>query len=145
MTRIASFLVVALLISVVGCGKKTPPPSPVVPDPVTGVLPPPAEKDKDKVVVKDKEPAVDPTRIDPTGKGALTRDQFRLLVKGKTKEEVERRLGKPETTQEDGDDEYWFYHDRTRDEDGSIDDVAHVVMHKGIVQRVNFGGAKAKD
>jgi predicted small lipoprotein YifL len=138
MRRICSFALVAVLVSLVGCGKKDPPTPPVAPEPPNVIATPlPPEKDRGPVP-KDKESVVDPTKIDPTGKGAYTRDQFKALIMDKPKEEVLRRLGEPETTSQDGDDEYWFYHDRTRNDDGSIDEVAHVVMFKGVVKRVRF-------
>jgi hypothetical protein len=138
MRPIYSLCLMAVLVVSAGCGKKEPPAPPVPPEPpnvITTPLPPETDKGP---TPKDREPLVDPTKINPTGKGAYTRDQFRALIKDKTKEEVLRRLGEPETTSQDGNDEYWFYHDRTRNEDGSIDEVAHVVMYKGVVKRVNF-------
>lgn len=130
----------ACLLFVSGCGKKDPPP-PALPIENPGVTVTPLPVEKDRIAGKDKEP-VDVTKINPEGKGAYTRGQFKTLVMGKSKEEVLRRLGEPESTSQDGADDYFFYHDRTRADDGNIDELAHVVMHNGVVVRVNF---KPKD
>jgi outer membrane protein assembly factor BamE (lipoprotein component of BamABCDE complex) len=112
--------------------------------------------------VKDKDPAAPPstptpevldlTRVqpstdkstapptDPAGnKAEFTRDQFKSLFIGRSKEELVKRLGEPNSTGKDGDDEYWHYHERTQNPaDGSLDDDAMVTMRKGVVLRITF-------
>jgi hypothetical protein len=137
MRRILSLSLMAILVSSVGCGKKASPPPPVEPEPPSAVTTPsPLEKDK-TVMPKDREPTVDPTKISPSGNGTLTRPQFRALV-GKSKDDVLRRIGPADTIGRDGADEYWYYNDRSTNDDGTLDERAHVVMHNGIVKRVYF-------
>jgi hypothetical protein len=136
MTRIFSYLLMASLITLVGCSSKKPPPSAPTPEPLdkapTVVVP--ATPDKDKAG-KDKEATGNPTT--PGNKSVLTRAEFRLLV-GKSKEDVLRRIGPPDSTGQDQADEYWFYNERTTNDDGALDERANVTLQNGIVKRVFF-------
>jgi outer membrane protein assembly factor BamE (lipoprotein component of BamABCDE complex) len=69
-----------------------------------------------------------------------TREQFRALIIGKTREEVIKAVGKPERTQEvSGYGEYWFYRNLTKDPiTDKLDFSAQVVFENGVVNRVNY-------
>lgn len=68
-----------------------------------------------------------------------TRDEFRALVMGKTKDEVIAAVGKPDKTQEDRTAEYWYYDKRTYDPVAEKNDNrVQVVFKDGIVTGVNF-------
>jgi hypothetical protein len=139
MTRISSYLLMASLITLVGCSSKKPPPTAPAPEQLdkapTVVVP--ATPDKDKAAGKDKEPTGSPTTPAPGSKGVLTRAEFRGLV-GKTKDDVLRRIGPADSTGKDGDDEYWFYNERTTNDDGTVDERANVTLQNGVVKRVFF-------
>lgn len=49
------------------------------------------------------------------GKKVYLRDEFKSLVLFKTKDEVLKAVGKPDTTQESGDMIFWYYNGITKD------------------------------
>lgn len=69
----------------------------------------------------------------------MTREEFRKLLVGKTKDEVIAAVGRPEQTS-DGVMSLWSYYDRTVDPvTGKVDAVAHVHFDRsGVVVRVNY-------
>jgi hypothetical protein len=86
----------------------------------------PVEKDK-KVKERD------------TKNRKYTRDEFKQLVLGKTRDEVIGLLGKPNATQESGDLELWNYYSRTTDPTtGKTDQDAQVEFQNGRVENVTF-------
>jgi outer membrane protein assembly factor BamE (lipoprotein component of BamABCDE complex) len=75
----------------------------------------------------------------PAGK-VYTREEFKKLVMGKSKQEVKDLLGKPDETVDSGGDEVsWCYRRRTTDPDsGKADDSAWVIFRSGKVLRIAF-------
>ncbi len=68
-----------------------------------------------------------------------TRDEFKRLVVGKTRDEVIALLGKPKATQQSGELEFWDYVGRTTDPvTGKTDDVAQVEFEGDRVSGVTF-------
>jgi outer membrane protein assembly factor BamE (lipoprotein component of BamABCDE complex) len=68
-----------------------------------------------------------------------TREEFRAKVMGKTPDEVITAVGKPDSTQESGGNQNWYYEKRSRDPiTGNVDRSAQVVFEGGRVVRVNF-------
>jgi hypothetical protein len=68
-----------------------------------------------------------------------TRDEFKQLVLGKTRDELIGLLGKPNATQESGDLELWDYYSRTTDPTtGKTDQDAQVEFQNGRVENVTF-------
>jgi hypothetical protein len=135
MTRAFALATVLLCLSFFGCGARKdrggnpvepiPAPPPSTGTPVTPTTPGPSGEN--------------PPKEEPGKKATYTREQFRIMVVGKTKDELIRTLGEAESPSRDGDDEYWFYYGRTTNPaDGTIDDFAQVVMNKGVVKRVRF-------
>ncbi len=65
-----------------------------------------------------------------------TRDEFRKLVMGKTKDEVAAAVGKPKRTNDDPDS--WVYEDVTIDPvSGKVDSLIWVYFEQGRVSKVN--------
>lgn len=70
---------------------------------------------------------------------AMYRSTFKEAIFLKTKDEVIAAVGRPDTTQQSGQTEYWNYHEATRDVvTGNIDRSAQVVIEDGRVKAVNF-------
>lgn len=68
-----------------------------------------------------------------------TRDEFKQLVAGKTRDEVRAILGKPKATQQSGELELWDYPYRTMDPvTGKTDDNAQVEFNGDRVDNVTF-------
>lgn len=78
----------------------------------------------------------------PAAKKTYSRDEFTKLVMGKTGDEVIKRLGRPDTTQENAstpDSPTWFYHDITIDPvSGKTDYAAQLIFDRGKVVNVNY-------
>jgi hypothetical protein len=70
----------------------------------------------------------------------MTRGDFRSAVMYKTPKNVIKAVGRPDSTQESGSgDEYWYYSDCTVDEvTGRTDSRVQVVFRGGLVDSVNF-------
>jgi hypothetical protein len=72
-------------------------------------------------------------------KNAMSRDDFRSAVIYRTPDQIIANVGKPTTTQQAGDTEYWNYHNATKDLiTGKLDHNAQVVIDNGKVRAVNF-------
>jgi outer membrane protein assembly factor BamE (lipoprotein component of BamABCDE complex) len=72
-------------------------------------------------------------------KKIYTRNEFRNLVVGKTGDEVLRAVGKPESTQDMGSGQYWYYREMTKDPvTDKIDASAQVIFEGGRAVRVNY-------
>ena len=74
---------------------------------------------------------------------SYTRDEFSKLAMGQSKESVLTIIGKPETTSQSSDSEYWYYHGKTIDPitgkiDYSIQLVFEVSGGYSIVKAINF-------
>jgi outer membrane protein assembly factor BamE (lipoprotein component of BamABCDE complex) len=75
----------------------------------------------------------------PTGAKQYTREEFRAMLVGKSKEDVLKLAGKPDVTQDGGRTEYWYYNGRTADPiTGKTDVRAQVVINDGSVSKVNY-------
>jgi hypothetical protein len=70
----------------------------------------------------------------------LPRDQFRMLVNGKTEQQVIDALGKPDQTQDvEGTGKMWYYHNAAVDPvTGKKTALVQVVFEGGVVATVNF-------
>jgi hypothetical protein len=69
-----------------------------------------------------------------------SRDEFRKLLLGKTRDEVLETIGKPYQTENSGDVLNLYYRNVTVDPiTGKVDDHAQVVIERGTVVRVSFG------
>jgi hypothetical protein len=67
------------------------------------------------------------------------RHKFEASLKGECTQGVLRAVGKPDSTSQVGNVEYWYYSGRSRDgTTGKTDTSAQVVMEGGCVVRVNF-------
>ncbi len=67
------------------------------------------------------------------------RDDFRSSIMGLDQNEVIAAVGKPDSTQESGEDQIWYYARKTRDPiTDKIDGNAQVIFQRGIVVRVNY-------
>ncbi len=71
------------------------------------------------------------------------RDEFSKLVMGQSKESVLAALGRPESTSQSTDTEYWYYHGKTIDpitekSDYSVQVVFEVSGGYSVVKSVNF-------
>lgn len=68
-----------------------------------------------------------------------TRAEFKKIVVGKTPDEVLKAVGKPTSTQENGDRITWYYDDVTRDPvTEKLDVSVQLVFEFGRVARVNY-------
>lgn len=71
--------------------------------------------------------------------GVMSRDEFRNAVMGKTMTEVIQAVGRPDTTQDIGIIQCWYYEHRTKDTiTGKVDFHAQVTFEGGVVTGVNF-------
>ena len=69
----------------------------------------------------------------------LGRGEFRSLVMWKTEDQVLDAVGKPDTTQELGNMEFWYYRFRTIDPvTNRTDFQAQIVFENGVVTSVNY-------
>jgi hypothetical protein len=67
------------------------------------------------------------------------RADFTAMVQGKTEEEVEELVGKPDSTSRDSDAVYWHFRNRTRDPAGKEADTdVQLVFREGKVASVNY-------
>jgi hypothetical protein len=83
-----------------------------------------------------------PTAKEEPSKPAVkthTRDEFRALVLGRTRDQVIEAVGKPDKTQDADGDIYWYYQKRTVDPvTGKVDRSVQVVFLSGVVRSVNY-------
>ncbi|HLJ97032.1 MAG TPA: hypothetical protein VKU02_27960 [Gemmataceae bacterium] len=72
-------------------------------------------------------------------KQLLTRHEFEERIMGKTTEEVLHAVGRPNTTSQEKNVQYWHYANRTKDPlTGKSDSDAQVVFEDGHVRTVNY-------
>ena len=78
----------------------------------------------------------------PAPAKTYTRDEFKALVMGKTRDAVRGGVGLPDSMQEDANDPNaatWYYDKRTIDPvTGKTDVDAQVVFEDGVVVRISF-------
>jgi len=75
----------------------------------------------------------------PPDRPVYTRQEFTVLIRERTRDEVLRALGKPDRTSQDDEAEYWTYRDRTRDPlTGRTDGAAQLVIRRGRVEAINY-------
>jgi outer membrane protein assembly factor BamE (lipoprotein component of BamABCDE complex) len=84
---------------------------------------------------QDKQPQTDQTQE----REVYTRDEFKQLILGKTEDEVLQALGKPRSTSQKENVQYWHYANRTMDPlTKKIDSDAQVVLENGRVRAINY-------
>lgn len=72
-------------------------------------------------------------------KNTMLRDDFKKAIMFEAPEQVIVAIGRPDTTQQTGTTEYWYYHYVTRDPiTGKVDYSAQVIIENGEVKSVNF-------
>jgi hypothetical protein len=83
-------------------------------------------------------PDVEPP-VESSQSAIFLRGDFKSLVMGKTPEEVIKRVGKPDSTQDIGGEPTWYYRNRTIDPTtGAVDDKAQVEFKNGRAVGVNY-------
>ncbi len=79
------------------------------------------------------------TTLTSEEKELLTRHQFEERIMGKTTDEVLHAVGRPNTTSQEKNVQYWHYANRTKDPlTGKSDSDAQVVFEDGQVRTVNY-------
>lgn len=73
-------------------------------------------------------------------KKTYTREEFRKLVVGKTKDEVKEALGPPDSTDDNGTGDFWWtYSHRSVDPaNNKIDSISFIKFRRGVVYAVDF-------
>lgn len=79
-------------------------------------------------------------QVKEEGKKAVSRNEFRRLVIGKTPAQVIAAVGKPDqTTESNGVPSMWLYRNRTRDlVTGKVDSSAALFFQNGVVDDVTY-------
>jgi outer membrane protein assembly factor BamE (lipoprotein component of BamABCDE complex) len=79
-----------------------------------------------------------PTQTQPA-KPKYSRDELKNQVQGKTSDKIIEILGRPARTQEDGNSQWWYYHNLTYDKiTGKADDDVQIVFQGGSVTDVTW-------